>query len=334
MTANTGDDPLIDLLAGIEPERNRYFTGRYLTAGDFATEQAHILDQARLTRRLALGWGIAAGLEVTPHPDPGCLDCLLVGPGLAIDAAGRFLILREARLVGLGDLVPPLALVARYAELPVLPVPVLAGTGAAALDRLEPARTREDIELRLTALDGRGAPPAGDVVLAVIRLGAGQPAKPEVDGSGRRPLAAAATPLPILAMSWNHGKPRAAELVKAGGLWLRFARPLASEVDGEIFEVSLRGKDGVAHRLTPLSGHPQLFDDGRAVMFRVKPDAELPPGATLLIRLRCDFLVDSAGQAVSGRFIGGRLPTGGEGGGVFESWFTIKDGSESEGAQS
>ena len=335
MTAKTGDEPLVDQLTGVEPERNRYFTGRYLTADDFATEQAHILDRARLTRRLALGWGIAAGLEVAPHPDRECLDCVLVAPGLAVDAGGRFLILRETRRVGLGDLSRTQALVARYAEQPVLPVPVLTGTGAASLGSLEPSRMREDIELRLVSLGEHGALPAGEVVLAVIGPGAGRGVKPVIDGSDRRPLNPDARAVPILKTNWPHGGRCAPGWVMSAGLYLEFGRPVAG-IDAETFEVVQRRPDGTFRRLPPASGFPKRGAGARFVIIRLEQGTQLNSGDTVLVRLRCDFITDAAGQAVSGRFLGGQLPTGPGGpGGVFESWFTLDDSisSSSEGAR-
>jgi hypothetical protein len=59
----------------------------------------------------------------------------------------------------------------------------------------------------------------------------------------------------------------------------------------------------------------------RASLDRLEPDD--------LIRLRvlCDFVLDAAGNPVSGAFLSGLLPSGnGAAGGVFESWFTYKPG--------
>ncbi len=76
-------------------ERNRYFTGKYMTARDFAAEQDYFLGHHRLHNRLLHGWGVACGFGVTPHPNPDCAGWVVVGPGIALDCCGRELILRE-----------------------------------------------------------------------------------------------------------------------------------------------------------------------------------------------------------------------------------------------
>jgi hypothetical protein len=78
----------------IELERNRYFTGKYMTARDFRGEQEYFLSRHRLHNRLFHGWGIVCGLEVVPHKDPGCKDrWVVVCPGIAIDCCGRELVI-------------------------------------------------------------------------------------------------------------------------------------------------------------------------------------------------------------------------------------------------
>jgi hypothetical protein len=79
----------------IADERNRYFTGKYLTARDFADEQAYFLSRHRLHNRLLHGWGIVCGLKVVQHPDPDCRKrWVVVLPGAALDCCGRELILK------------------------------------------------------------------------------------------------------------------------------------------------------------------------------------------------------------------------------------------------
>ena len=48
----------------VETERNRYFTGKYMTARDFSGEQAYFLSRYRLHNRLLVGLGVVTGLEV------------------------------------------------------------------------------------------------------------------------------------------------------------------------------------------------------------------------------------------------------------------------------
>src|SRR5947209_3916492 len=81
----------------VAAERNRYFTGKYMAARDFADEQAYFLSHQRLHNRLLHGWGVVCGLGVTRHPNPDCGSrWIIVHPGVALDCCGRELILRCA----------------------------------------------------------------------------------------------------------------------------------------------------------------------------------------------------------------------------------------------
>jgi hypothetical protein len=88
----------------IVSERNRFFTGKLMTARDFQGEQDYFLSRHYLHNRLLHGWGIVCGLEVEYHPDRLAQPSLAsscakrwvrVRPGLAIDCYGRELILRQ-----------------------------------------------------------------------------------------------------------------------------------------------------------------------------------------------------------------------------------------------
>lgn len=83
---------------GVPRVRNRYFTGKLMTARDLLAEQEYFLGRHRMQNRLALGWGIVCGLEVT---DGGaeCPGWLRVSPGMAIDCYGRELILEKAATI-------------------------------------------------------------------------------------------------------------------------------------------------------------------------------------------------------------------------------------------
>lgn len=83
----------------IEVRRNRYFTGRYLTAHDFRLEQSYFLSRHRLHNRLFHGWGIVCGLGIHPHPNPECANRVIIEPGIALDCCGREIILEEPRVV-------------------------------------------------------------------------------------------------------------------------------------------------------------------------------------------------------------------------------------------
>lgn len=79
----------------IATERNRFFTGKYMTARDFRADPDYLLSRHRLQNRLVLGWGIACGLEVTAHPQEGCCDWLHISQGIAVDCYGREIILPD-----------------------------------------------------------------------------------------------------------------------------------------------------------------------------------------------------------------------------------------------
>lgn len=77
-------------------ERNRYFTGKYMTARDFCGEQDYHLNRHRLHNRLLHGWGIVCGLRVKHHPDPQCAKSwVVVRSGIAIDCYGREIVLHK-----------------------------------------------------------------------------------------------------------------------------------------------------------------------------------------------------------------------------------------------
>lgn len=85
-------------------ERNRYFTGKYMTARDFADEQMYHVSHHRLHNRLMHGWGVVCGLEVKPHPNEDCRDrWVIVEPGIALDCCGRELVLEKRQTVKVWD---------------------------------------------------------------------------------------------------------------------------------------------------------------------------------------------------------------------------------------
>lgn len=83
-------------------ERNRYFTGKFMTARDFQLDQDYFVSRMRWHNRLFHGWGIVCGLEVEPHPDAKSkapTDCawrwVVVKAGVAVDCCGRSLVLER-----------------------------------------------------------------------------------------------------------------------------------------------------------------------------------------------------------------------------------------------
>jgi hypothetical protein len=90
----------------IATERNRYFTGKYLSDRDFADEQAYHISRHRLHNRILHGWGVVCGLRVLKHPNPDCDSWAVVRAGIAIDCCGRELVLRRDTAIDLGPHLP------------------------------------------------------------------------------------------------------------------------------------------------------------------------------------------------------------------------------------
>lgn len=79
---------------GLSPGRRpTYFEGRLLTADELAAEQDYHLSRRRLVNRAVLGDGVVAGLGVKPAGTPG--GPLVVGPGMAVDAWGREIVVPD-----------------------------------------------------------------------------------------------------------------------------------------------------------------------------------------------------------------------------------------------
>ncbi|MCM1103323.1 MAG: hypothetical protein NC409_04375 [Clostridium sp.] len=72
-------------------ERNRYFYGKLLGVDDFEAEQKYMNDKRRLINRFMHGCGVVCGLNVVQIGD----DAISVEPGMALDFAGREIVLDE-----------------------------------------------------------------------------------------------------------------------------------------------------------------------------------------------------------------------------------------------
>lgn len=72
-------------------DRNRYFTGKLMTARDFEAEQRYMNDRRRLGNRLLHGMGVVSGLNVL------LLDgqTFSLEAGMAVDALGREVVVEE-----------------------------------------------------------------------------------------------------------------------------------------------------------------------------------------------------------------------------------------------
>jgi len=155
-------------------ERNRYFTGKYMTARDFAGEQEYFLSRHREHNRLLHGWGVVCGLRVVRHPNPECARrWVVVRAGVAIDCKGREIVLckdtplelplprkdwekdqQQATVEDTDDVLnEPFLIALRYGEEEIEPVPALYAEGACDPSRREANRVRETARLVFLRLD-------------------------------------------------------------------------------------------------------------------------------------------------------------------------------------
>lgn len=130
-------------------ERNRYFTGKFMAARDFAADTEYLLNRHRLHNRLLHGWGIVCGLVPEHHPRPECKDWVVVESGFAIDCYGRELVLDKETpfRLPLGDATEPFLLCARFTQEKIEPVPALYAEGTCDPHRQEFNRYRDGVEL-------------------------------------------------------------------------------------------------------------------------------------------------------------------------------------------
>jgi hypothetical protein len=154
--------------------RNRYFTGKYMTAHDFRSEQDYFLSRHRLHNRSLHGWGIVCGLDVVEHPNEACRNqWVVVKAGIALDCCGREVVLEKDTAFELaGRAMPrddadrlesPVLLGISYKEDLIEPVPVLYHEGECDPTRREANRVRESVQLHVLQHipDGCWAQPGG-----------------------------------------------------------------------------------------------------------------------------------------------------------------------------
>ena len=92
-TYRTGNGEITEQFAGVK--RPQFYNGQLLTAADFKQEQEYHLQQHRLHNRMLHGAGVVSGLGVTAA-DTSSQPVIVVEPGLALDPAGREVILSAA----------------------------------------------------------------------------------------------------------------------------------------------------------------------------------------------------------------------------------------------
>lgn len=331
-------------------DRIRYFTGRHMTARDFSDADAYHRSMRYLHNRVLHGWGIACGLEVTPHARPEC--GLVVQCGLAIDCCGREIVVPAAVAQRIPwDKVPDkehvLVLCLEYCEVHTEKVPVLYSNEACSSASYEDGRIRESYALHWHAVKesdlekygwelSTGCPPGTDpkpcsdgaaaccldpacptdgcVALAVVR---GDEAKHEIDTTQRRFIGHAPEHLThICWISWTHGGYMSASQFAQASV--RFDRPLAEPKDN-----LAAGPVGINERTFVMQAGEQR-EDLDFVMYTNLPhlladrrtavfDVLTPEqyvGHTIQVTLRCDFILDCRGNPVDGNHLRGRLPTG------------------------
>lgn len=163
------------------PVRVDFFDGQLLSAEDFRVEQDYHRRMRYLHNRLLHGWGIVEGYGVE---DVG--GGVLVGPGVAIDALGRELVLPESARIELpaeAAVAEPTLwyVVATWQEVPAAPVAV--GEDVAFSRWIE----RCAISISPIAPDGDGLA----LLLATLTVATRDVAG--IDTAGRRPLPVAST---------------------------------------------------------------------------------------------------------------------------------------------
>ncbi|MEZ5284337.1 MAG: hypothetical protein R2712_05915 [Vicinamibacterales bacterium] len=113
-------------------QRNRYLTGRLLSAEDFQREQDYVVNKGRLHNRYLHGWGVVDGLRVSADG-----NSVVVTPGLAIDCQGNDVLLPEPVRLTWSRKAGRCFVTIRYAETPTGATPSPGGS-------TEPAIIRED----------------------------------------------------------------------------------------------------------------------------------------------------------------------------------------------
>ena len=127
--------------------RNRYFAGRLLSAEDFAAEQQYFLSKNRLHNRLLYGSGIVAGLSCKLDGQK-----LRIEPGVAIDCAGREIVVSDPVEVDLQQNLPGPYVCLRYVEREVEPIAVLGAPDSEKLKEMQ--FVEESFELSFSAQCG------------------------------------------------------------------------------------------------------------------------------------------------------------------------------------
>lgn len=168
-------------------KRNRYFTGKLLTARDLTDEQSYYQEKARRHNRYLHGYGVVCGLRVVPARGRERL-AVVVEPGLALDAWGREIVVPEPAELDLGqwtaqgeretsDRATAVWVVVEYAEAEVDPVPLPTAPPVESGEATASSRTVETFRLGLRREAERPDPgdqrPLWELVAHARQQGAG-----------------------------------------------------------------------------------------------------------------------------------------------------------------
>lgn len=144
------------------PSETSYFPGEFLTAADYAAEQAYQVRMQRAGTRALSTWGISEGLTAAPSSIAGEI---VVSPGLATDGLGRLILLAEPRSITTSTSQGQVLTIA-YRETVLLAEPGRVGTilETASLAWMDPSAINDpSLTLTLAVFDGTGLSPVGRV---------------------------------------------------------------------------------------------------------------------------------------------------------------------------
>lgn len=335
-----------DSACGTVPELERicYFFGQMLEPADFRAEQSYFMTLLALLSRFAVGWGVACGLDVcleTGPPDR-CDDepdeerlILVVTPGVAIDCCGRLIVVRKPCCQRLRDLLgpaehkalldgKPLYVSIEHAEHPVHPTRGLA-ENCDPLASVQYGRIRDGVRIVVSrkrpeqcACDGCLDPcPDAGVLLASIRLtDPDKPTEVAVRTELRRLLARHELAA-ITGLGWVHGGTydrQSAEALLTAGVKLRFSRPVRRATlqegvaDLVVYEGGGGRRDTWYFKAVELDPGPEEHGLVNEVGVRVAQPEGFQSGDRILLRVRCDFILDECCRAASGAHLGGGVP--------------------------
>jgi hypothetical protein len=324
-------------------ERLSYFFGQMLEPADFRAEQSYFRTQLSLLARYALGWGVACGfgVEVKPGGADGCEDrpeherlVLRVKRGVAVDCCGRLIVLRETWRCCLWDLLGDRERTALLAGetlyVSVEHVETAAYPSRPVAESCDPpagvqyGRIRDEARV-VVSLHAPEHPvcdaclegcPDPRLLLAGVRLTEpGTSAAVEVRLELRRLLARHELAT-ITGVGWVHGgtySRRSAEQLLTDGVGLRFSRPVRAAsiapgvVDLIVYEGGGGRRDAWYFKGIDLETAPgeELVDE---LTVRLSQPESFNNGDRILMRVRCDFILDECCRAVSGAHLGGGVP--------------------------